>query len=143
MPLKLIVTDRESIERGFLVRGAYALISIRDPDRRRVKIPRSPLLKATLELAFHDAEPSAGFLLPENIRLMSEEDAAEIWRFVRELPVEVETLVVHCEQGMSRSPAVAAGLSLGLGTDPDFFRKNYQPNAYVLNLVAQSGRKML
>jgi predicted protein tyrosine phosphatase len=142
MLLKIIVTDRESIERGFLVRGAYALISIRDPDRRRVKIPRSPLLKATLELAFHDAEPSEGFRLPENIRLMNEEDAAEIWRFVRQLPTEVGTLVVHCEQGVSRSPAIAAGLSQGLGEDSEFFRNNYQPNAYILNLVVQSSRKL-
>jgi len=136
--LDIFVTDRASIEQGFLVRSAYALISIRDPDKRKVRARRSPLLKATLELAFHDAEPRTAFKLPENIRLINEEDAAQIWQFVRALSVEVKTVVVHCEQGMSRSPAVAAALCRGLGQDPARFMTKYQPNAYVLRLITEA-----
>jgi predicted protein tyrosine phosphatase len=134
------VTDRESVERGLRLRSAYALVSIRDPDRPKVKVGKSTMMKAVLALAFHDAEPSPGFLLPGNIRLMSFEDAKAIWTFVLGLPSEVETVVVHCEQGMSRSPAVAAGLCQGMGGDPAKFFQEYQPNAYVLELVTQAAR---
>ena len=124
-----------------MVRSAYALISIRDPDKRKVRIPKSPLLKATLELAFHDAEPVGNFNLPERIRLITGEDASHIWQFVRSLPAEVKTLVVHCEQGVSRSPAVAAAVCKGLGGDATRFFAEYLPNAYVLKVVAEAAEE--
>ena len=52
--MSIFVTDRQSIERGFLVRSAYALISIRDPGVRRAKIPKSTALRGVLRPAIHD-----------------------------------------------------------------------------------------
>lgn len=140
--LNVLVTDRESIERGFLVKSAYGLISIRDPDKRKVRVEDSPLLKAVLELAFHDAEPMEALRLPHNIRLISKEDAEKIWTFVLDLPETVKTTVVHCEQGMSRSPAVAAAICQGMGDDPSSFFQTYQPNGYVFNAVIEARKEI-
>lgn len=129
--MKFIVADRESVERGLLVHTAYVLISIRDPDKRAVKVRAQPGLRGVLSLAFHDAEPVRGFQLPGGIRLMTEDQARDIWAFVRQRPAEVGTIVVHCEQGMSRSPAVAAALCTGLGGDDREFWREYMPNMYV------------
>jgi len=35
--MQILVTDRQSIVAGFLVRSTYALISIRDPGTRRAR----------------------------------------------------------------------------------------------------------
>lgn len=135
--MRLIVSDRESIERGLLVRSAYILISIRDPDKRPVRVPRQPGLRATLSLEFHDAEPVANQRLPEAIQLMTEAHARDIWDFVRRHAAAVETIVVHCEQGMSRSPAVAAAICEWLGGDNQQFFREYQPNRYMYRLLTR------
>ncbi len=136
--MNFIVTDRESIERGILVRSNYVVISIRDPDRAAARIPRQAGLKGALRLAFHDAEPAEGIRLPVEIVLMSLRDAERIWRFVRKHEPAVGTVVIHCEQGMSRSPAIAAALCRAYGGDDRKFFRDYQPNAHVLRLMNES-----
>jgi agmatine deiminase len=69
--------------------------------------------------------------LPQHIRPMSEAQARSIWAFVQEHQAYVGTIIVQCEAGMSRSPAVAAALCQALGIKPDRFHRDYQPNAYV------------
>ena len=133
--LQIRVTDRESIEAGVVMRVPYVLISIRDPDKQPVRIRRSGLCRAVLELAFHDAEPLPGFRPTMQITYMTEADAEAIWRFVREHDGAYRAIVVHCEQGMSRSPAVAAALAEGLGVDSRRFWREYQPNQFVFNRV--------
>jgi len=134
------VTDRESVEGGLLVREPYVLISIRDPGKRQVRVPKRPLCRAILELAFHDAEPVAGFTPTDPITYMTEKHAHRIWRFVREHQAGCQAIVVQCEQGMSRSPAVAAALAAGLGLDDTRFWRDYQPNRYIYGLVISAGR---
>ena len=129
--MKFVVTDRQSIEAGIVVRSSYVLISIRDPDKGKAKIPKQSGLKDTLFAAFHDAEPVEQMALPPEIKLMTPEQAKEIWQFVLQHDGKVGTVVVHCEQGMSRSPAVAAALCKGLGGNDSRFFGEYQPNAYV------------
>ena len=51
--------------------------------------------------------------------LITPEQAAEVVAFARRFMSEgVQYLVVHCEQGACRSPAVSAALVEGLGLDP-------------------------
>ncbi|MBI1338458.1 MAG: hypothetical protein GC164_16065 [Phycisphaera sp.] len=134
--IKIMVSDRESVERGLPMREPYVLISIRDPYRRPVRIRPHRLCQAVLELAFHDAEPVAGFEPIEEIVYMSEDQARAIWKFVREHVGRYTAIVVHCEQGMSRSPAVAAALAVGLGVNGREFWEEYQPNTFVFRLMA-------
>ncbi len=133
--MEFIVRDRELVEAGITVRSSYVLISIRDPDKRKVRIPKQVGRRDVLRLAFHDAEPADNFALPENITLMTEDHARLVWSFVTKWEKEVGTVVVHCEQGMSRSPAVAAALCRGMGGDESWFFKEYVPNRYVYRLM--------
>jgi len=137
--MKFIVTDRESIEGGILIRSAYVVISIRDPNKRKVRVLKQPGVRDVLYMAFHDAEPVKSMPMPPRIKLMTETQAKEIWDFVRRHDKQVETVVVHCEQGASRSPAVAAALCRGFGSDDSRFFRRYRPNSYVYLLMLKSG----
>jgi predicted protein tyrosine phosphatase len=121
--------------RGILVRSSYILISIRDPDKRKVRVPKQLGLRDVLHLAFHDAELADNMTLPEDITLMTEKHARQVWSFVKKWENEVGTVVVHCEQGMSRSPAIAAALCKRLGGDESRYFKHYQPNQHVYRLM--------
>ncbi|MBM3999068.1 MAG: hypothetical protein FJ297_05920 [Planctomycetes bacterium] len=133
--MQFLIYDRRSIERGIVVRTPYVLISIRDPDKPAVR-PRKPAaLRDALFLAFHDAEPARSFPLPPEIRLMESHDAVKIWEFVQTYREKVGTIVCHCEQGMSRSPAAAIALAEALGGDVEVIRADSQPNEYVYRLM--------
>lgn len=136
--MRILVRCREEVEEGFKMKEPYVLVSIRDPDKPNVKVKKSALCKAILSLAFHDAEPSESLRLPPEIRLMTDEDANAIWQFVRQPREGVGAIVVHCEQGMSRSPAVAAAIAVGLGQDNSKFLKQYQPNGFVFATVCRA-----
>jgi predicted protein tyrosine phosphatase len=136
--MDVFVTDRESIERGYLVRSSYAVISIRDPDAAKARIPKAAGLRATLHLAFHDAEPDVSMELPPHIVLPTEEHTRRIWQFVDEHKDEVGAFVVHCHQGMSRSPAVAAALATYLGLSDDQFWDEHAPNQYLNDLMMKT-----
>jgi predicted protein tyrosine phosphatase len=129
------VYDRRSVERGIVVREAYVLISIRDPDKLAVRY-RSPAgLRGVLSLAFHDAEPSRGLKNPEGIQIMQVEDAIKIWKCVSQHRDNVGAIVCHCEQGMSRSPAVAWALAEALDGDVESILASSQPNRFVYELL--------
>jgi predicted protein tyrosine phosphatase len=136
--MEFIVTDRASIEHGILVRSAYVVISICDPGEREARVRKQSGLRDVLCLAFHDAEPSETLALPNNIVLMTEHQARQAWEFVRKWAEHVGSIVVHCEQGMSRSPAVAAAICRAFGGDHQCFFREYQPNRYVFRLMDES-----
>lgn len=129
------VFDRRSVEAGFVIRRPYVLISIRDPDKPAVRYRKPPALRGALELAFHDAEPVRGIRLPAGVRLMQQEDAAQIWRFVCQHRAQVGAIVCHCEQGMSRSPAIAWALAEVFEGDAEAIVASSQPNRYVYELL--------
>ena len=107
----LIVVSRQEIEAGIIVQSAYVVISITDPGSHPAKIKKSAGLREALRLQFHDAIPLKGyFKLPPEVVLMTEDHARSIWDFIDQWKGAVETIVVHCEQGMSRSPAIAAAI---------------------------------
>jgi predicted protein tyrosine phosphatase len=136
--MNILVTDRQSIEHGFLVRSSYALISIRDIGAKHARIPKPTALRAVLHLAFDDAEPSAAMRLPPQVRAMDKPQAEQIWRFVDQHKAHVGAFVVHCHQGVSRSPAVAAALAVYLGQDDRPFWREYMPNRHVYRLLRET-----
>ena len=137
--MEFIVTDRAGIEEGVRVRSAYIVISIYDPDKPKPKVKKQSGLRGVLQLAFHDAEPAVLRVLPSQIKLMTAEQAMDIREFVEKHKGEVGAVVVHCEQGMSRSPAIAAALCKRSGGDDRAFWEGYQPNGYVYRLVLEGG----
>jgi predicted protein tyrosine phosphatase len=129
------VTDRDGIESGVLVRSAYVVISIYDPDRQKPKVKKQAGLRAVLQLAFHDAEPGDLPRLDTEVVVMSADQARQICRFINQHKDDIGAVVVHCERGMSRSPAVAAALCASLGGDEGVFFREFQPNGHVYRLV--------
>ena len=136
--MNFIVTDRASIEAGIVVRTAYVVISIRDPGKRKARIKRGTGLLDILYLAFHDAEPCDGESLSPEIVPMTLKDARAIWKFAKRNRQNVGTIVCHCEQGMSRSPAVALALAEELNGDAGEIHANSQPNQYVYQIVREA-----
>ena len=133
--MNFIVAGRQEIEAGILVRTAYVVISITDPESSPARIQRPAGFRDLLRLQFHDAEPVEGFTLPPDIVLMNEGHAKSIWQFVKQWQETVQTIVVHCEQGMSRSPAVAAAICNVVNGDGSQFFQEYMPNRYVYDLM--------
>lgn len=132
--MQVRVYGRAEIEKGIVIPGSYSVISIRDPGTRVPRIRRSAGFRAAIYLEFHDAIPAAA-AFGSPLRLMCDADAQLIWNFVREQANRVDYLVVHCEQGMSRSPAVAAAICSRWGGDPSRFFREYALNRYVYDLL--------
>jgi predicted protein tyrosine phosphatase len=95
-----------------------------------------------LQLAFGDVN---SFECPKSDEGFAEEHAHAILDFVREQWDLVELLLVHCEVGRCRGPAVAAAVSkIYLGHDDHFFLPDlYQPNPLVyktmMNVAVKRG----
>lgn len=116
----------------------YVVISVHDPDKPPARVRRQPALRAVLVLSFDDAEEIPGTAEPGEITLMSEDQARRIVAFVLKHEAGIGTVVVHCEQGMSRSPAIAAALCRGLGGDDAPFWSDYSPNRLVFRLLREA-----
>jgi predicted protein tyrosine phosphatase len=129
--MQFIVVGRDEIERGVVVRVPYVVISISDPGSPKPRIRKPTLLRGSLFLKFHDAEDR----LQPDIELMKPAHARRIWQFVLKHRSEIGAIVVHCEQGASRSPAVAAALCKTLGGDDQGFFEEFIPNRYVYELL--------
>ncbi len=139
--LRFIVLGREEIEAGVRVEVPHVVISIADPGSRRPAVATIGARRDVLVVRFHDAEPVEGLALPPAIRLLTPRQAAKIWRFVDQYRDTIGAIVVHCEQGMSRSPAVAAALCEALGGDPRPFFDEFAPNRHVYELVLRAARR--
>jgi len=83
----------------------------------------------------HDGGSSVRIGLPHEIRPFSRTQARAVWAFVRLHRPDIGAIVVHCEQGVSRSPAIAAALARYLQAEERRFRQQYQPNCYVYGVM--------
>jgi predicted protein tyrosine phosphatase len=109
-----------------------ALISIMSQQKdctERYPAPR------VLRLFFDDATEESWWQ-----NLMTEEQADAIFAFVMRYGPMIDDLIVHCSAGVSRSPAVAAGILAGLGQDDSAIwnSSEYQPNPYVYRQVCEA-----
>jgi predicted protein tyrosine phosphatase len=120
------------------VKSPYVVISIRNPERRQARVLGRPRPRDILYLAFDDAEPVPGLPLHADVELMTPAQARVIWRFFERYRGEIGAVVCHCEQGMHRSPAVAAALCHATGGDASPFFRRYQPNQHVYRLVIEA-----
>ena len=120
------------------MRSSYALISIRDSDAKPVRLPNPSGPREILHLAFDDSEPVTRVKFTRKIQLMTADQAREIWRFVDKHKSQVGAFAVHCNAGMSRSPAVAAALAVYLNLDEQKILRKYQPNRFVYDLMRET-----
>ncbi|AKV00393.1 hypothetical protein AKJ09_07056 [Labilithrix luteola] len=114
----------------------HVVISITSSLDDQARIRANEQCRGVLRLAFADAEV-ASEIIPEDA-LFTPEHARRIWDFVVAHRDEIERIIVHCDAGMSRSPAVAAALARALnGDDAEFFGGRYVPNPRVYRLVLE------
>jgi len=114
----------------------YLVVSISDPEKPEPEIPTPPHLRGVLRLRFHDVGPPRRFQETADVA-MTPEHARQILSFVREHLPGAELIVCQCEQGVSRSAAVAAALSRILQGEDEYFRTHYWPNRWVYNLLLE------
>lgn len=136
MAMNYIIVRSKQQARNYNPEGPWAAISITGRKGEWPSLPPKHL-KGVLRLDFMDAvRPSLAY--PE-MKLFSLDEANAIFDFVSEVKDDIYTLLVHCVQGMSRSPAVAAALSyLYFRADPDIYFLRYKPNPLVYRTMLEA-----
>ena len=115
----------------------YAVISIQDSHTGGfgIQFAENKYCKAVLTLQFDD------IIRPvEGAALFTEEMAERIIRFIK-ANIKVDTLLIHCYAGQSRSRAVGAFAVWLLGGDNSAYFKNGSPNEYVYDLLVSTRLK--
>jgi hypothetical protein len=107
----------------------YIVISITTPKLPEAKLAESVHRQGVLRLQFDDTG-DYGQPLRESV-LFSKVHAVAILSFIEAHREEIVHVIVHCEAGASRSPAVAAVICRLWGGDDRHFFADFSPNRYV------------
>ena len=134
--MDIFVYSRQALEAAAPHEVPHIVISITSSPDDVARLRRNAACLGVLRLAFPDVEV-ASELHPENA-LFSREHAERLWSFVKEHRAKVERIIVHCDAGKSRSPAVAAALARVLdGDDASYFGGRYTPNMRVYRTLLE------
>jgi predicted protein tyrosine phosphatase len=125
-----------------LIKAPHAIISITDPDSDFPHFAPNENRLGILFLQFYDLDDIRDQMTPKDAAeylaqfgdgLFKDHQAAEIVDFVEGVKSKIKGILVHCEAGVSRSAAVAAGIELVLnGSNERVFNdRRYSPNLYV------------
>lgn len=127
-----IVTMNRSQAGRWITSQPHAIVSITDPKSELLIFPGDlNVRRGVLRLQFYDVDVGHEKFFKE-YPPMSDTQADEVWLFVdRMIRAKVEILLIHCEAGISRSPAVAAAISKYLGREDCDWFKYYLPNRHV------------
>jgi predicted protein tyrosine phosphatase len=133
---EIIVLSRVEAE-DFACDMPWACISIANTEDLFARIRRRKR-RALLQLAFADVDkPHPGYIA------FNTDHAHDILDFVTTNWRKIHTLMIHCDAGLSRSPAVAAAIAhLKFGDESDFFEEPFVPNHMVYRTLLEvaSGR---
>lgn len=89
--------------------------------------------------SFQIAFPDMDLPRPSFKETFDNQKACSILDFVELVKDKIEVLAVHCEAGLSRSPAIAGALSKHfLGTDMVFFDAPFSPNMLVYRCMTNA-----
>lgn len=163
--MKFKVLSRQAFE-GFIPTEPFIAISITDPNSEIVRPENPP--QAILSLEFHDADKrvkqeeckncngtgmsdyphiNGGYCYActdkMDIILFNEKDADSILEFVATYASDIDSIVIHCEAGKSRSVGVASALSLIYNREDQYYFDHYLPNMLVyrkiINMAVKKG----
>jgi len=127
--LRYYIWDRKKAE-GECLRYRHLMISVTDPGSKPAKIPDCQSRIALLRLSFWDTEDRY-----HGDGVISAHHIDELVRFVNSYSHEVNSIVVHCEMGVSRSAAIVAALIKMAGHSPYDIFANYLPNLLVYSEI--------
>ena len=114
---------------------SYAIISIQDSHTEGFGLTFTPnhACKDVLTLIVDDIiKPVDGAIL------FDDSHARQIIDFIEQNRNRVDTLLIHCYAGQSRSAAVGAFAMEYLGQDNTEFIKHHTPNQYILETLRQT-----
>jgi predicted protein tyrosine phosphatase len=157
--MNFILHSRAGVENAKPRDERHLIISIRTPgDPREAKLPINDRTRGVLRLSFDDipdlTEDVEAAVVEEELKngnrpliFFNDVMAREILDFVRRHKDvgsiiahydAVGSIIVHCDAGVSRSPAVAAGIAKTVyGQDDDMFFIRYCPNTRVYRLLTE------
>ena len=135
--LKILVLGREEIK-NFSAHLPYIIISVTDPETDDAEIPAADNLIDVLRLKFHDVGKPQTFQT-ERIKEfpMTKSQASEIKTFVERHIEKTRLIVCQCEQGVSRSAAIAAALWRFWQETDEYFFRNYWLNRFVYDCLTE------
>lgn len=144
----LIVKNRKQIETGNDIQDKHIIISIYTPGDSIPVPAHNENTEAMFSLPFHDLDGElsiATSLALGPITLFDDEMAKQIMGFVNCFN-EIDTILVHCDAGQSRSAGVAAAIAKFFnGDDNEFFSgggmygtPRYTPNRLVYRKILEA-----
>lgn len=134
---RFFVFSRPIIEINAAHDVPHVLISITSPDDNPATLQTNKHTRGVLRLSFWDHRDewdAAGREQHEPI--FSTSMAREIWALVLANPDA--DVIVHCDEGASRSPGVVAALAQVLKGDDSDWRRIYHPNSRVYRLMLET-----
>lgn len=111
----------------------HIVISIKTPGANKADIKPNFACLDKLFLEFQDIDLAKcdKYIDCPELHPFNKKQAVEIIEFINFHLENIEGLIVNCEAGVSRSPAIAAAIALLLGQDNQIYFKKYLPNMYV------------
>jgi len=134
----LIMSQKEALHYKPEVDKKTAIIRIHEPNESVLSLKHEGLFEDELYVFFHDVEFRKDYY-PDDIKLMSLLDVKRIVNYVLRHQ-NVDTLIIHCHAGVSRSSAVAMAVSWILKlplVEETIMSDYYAPNLHVLTLFAE------
>lgn len=131
--MNIIVLNKAKAQRlsykDFLSNKVIISISTPSDDKAVFNIDNDSI-KDILYLSFYDVSTETQNIF-KGYPAMTDEDAVQIRDFVLKWKDTVDTIIVHCDAGISRSAGVAAGILDGLDQDSSqiFDNNIYLPNS--------------
>lgn len=125
--MRIFVLSRDEIEHVYKkITEECIVISIHCPNDSPAKIEKTNFIKDILFLGFNDVEETDPF----DYKPMSKTDAIAVKEFINKFKNKVNTIIVQCDAGVSRSAGVAAAIGKYLNNDDMFIfgAPRYSPN---------------
>ena len=130
--MKFQVENRGSIQ-NIKPTEPHIIISISDPQQGRADIADNAHTVDVLFMEFHDINKAEHDMI-----LFSQDHAVQILNFFKHYWNQIDLVIVHCNAGMSRSPAVAAALTKISNQDDNVWFKTKTPNSLVYRTILET-----
>lgn len=137
--MDFFIYSRYAIEAVQAHEVSHIIVSITTPGdpKPNANIRTNEHTLGVLRLTFHDLDRVVPGFEADAPKMFQPEQAKAILELVKAYP-EAQRFVVHCDAGMSRSPAVAAALSKILTGDDSYFFTRYHPNMLVYRRILEA-----
>lgn len=122
------ITDSEEL-------GKHVIISITDEDMPDADIKPLDGCKSILRLKFADLCRNDIEIEGDDLILFNDGMGKRILQFINYHIKDLDTIIVHCEAGVSRSAGCAAAIAKILLNDDLIFFKKYHPNRLVYSIL--------